>query len=173
MHVLDPQKSFLTHESGNTHDQLSTVYNTLIPRGFLGWGNVSSLGFSLGAVVAAKLAYTDRHAVAVTGSRAGLYVPVRENLPITIVHISNGGFSGYGPGFWGEGHDPYTYKVMGSNEVNMPRAIAEFGYHTERIDEPDQVTSALERALSANDSGRSAYLEFICSQFPVYGAWAR
>ncbi|HIB99371.1 TPA: hypothetical protein EYO63_06680, partial [Candidatus Poribacteria bacterium] len=37
MHVLDPQKSFLTHESGNTRDQLSTVYNTLIPRGFLGW----------------------------------------------------------------------------------------------------------------------------------------
>ena len=117
--------------------------------------------------------HTQIVAVAVTGSRAGLYVPVRENLPITIVHISNGGFSGYGPGFWGEGHDPYTYKVMGSNEVNMPRAIAEFGYHTERIDEPDQVTSALERALSANDSGRSAYLEFIFSQFPVYGVWAR
>ena len=179
MHVLDPQKSFLTHESGNTRDQLSTVYNTLIPRGFLGWGNVSSLGFSLGAVVAAKLAHPDRHAVAVTGEAGlgymmgNLEVPVRENLPVTIVHISNGGFSGYGPGFWGEGHDPYTYKVMGSNEVNMPRAIAEFGYHTERIDEPDQVASALEHALSANDRGRSAYLEFICSQFPVYGAWAR
>ena len=179
MYVLDPQKSFLTHESGNTRDQLSTVYNTLIPRGFLGWGNVSSLGFSLGAVVAAKLAYPDRPAVAVTGEAGlgymmgNLEVSVRENLPITIVHISNGGFSGYGPGFWGKGHDPYTYKVMGSDEVNMPKAIAEFGYHTERIDEPSQISSALERALSANDNGRSAYLEFICSQFPVYGAWAR
>ena len=179
MHVLDPQKSFLTHESGNTRDQLSTVYNTLIPRGFLGWGNVSSLGFSLGAVVAAKLAHPDRPAVAVTGEAGlgymmgNLEVPVRENLPITIVHISNGGFSGYGPGFWGEGHDPYTHKVMGHEEVNMVKAIAEFGYHTERIDEPDQIAGALERALAANDNGQSAYLEFICSQFPVYGAWAR
>ena len=178
MHVLDPQKSFLTHESGNTRDQLSTVYTTLIPRGFLGWGNVSSLGFSLGAVVAAKLAHPDRHAVAVTGEAGlgymmgNLEVPIRENLPVTIVHISNGGFAGYGPGFWGEGHDPYTHKVMGSDEVNMPRAIAEFGYYTERIDEPNQIASALEHALSANDSGQSAYLEFICSQFPVYGAWA-
>ena len=53
MAVLDPHKSFVTHESGNTRDQLSTVYDTLVPRGFLGWGNVSSLGFSLGAAIAA------------------------------------------------------------------------------------------------------------------------
>ena len=65
--VLDPMDSFVTHESGNTRDQLSTVYDTLIPPGFLGWGNVSSLGFSMGAVVAAKLAHPDRPAVAVTG----------------------------------------------------------------------------------------------------------
>jgi acetolactate synthase-1/2/3 large subunit len=179
MKVLDPQKSFLTHESGNTRDQLSTIYDTLIPRGFLGWGNISSLGFSLGAVVASKLAHPDRPAVAVTGEAGlgymmgNLEVPVRENLPVTIVHISNGGFSGYGPGFWGDGHDPYTHKVMGHDAVNMPRAIAEFGYHTERIDEPDQIAGALERALAANDKGQSAYLEFICSQFPIYGAWAR
>jgi len=177
--VLDPMDSFVTHESGNTRDQLSTVYDTLIPRGFLGWGNVSSLGFSIGAVVAAKLAHPDRPAVAVTGEAGlgymmgNLEVPVREKLPVTIVHISNGGFAGYGPGFWGEGHDPYTHVVMGSDEVNMPKAIAEFGYHTERITEPGEVKAALERALAANANGQSAYLEFVCSQFPVYGAWAR
>jgi acetolactate synthase-1/2/3 large subunit len=178
MNVLDPKKSFVTHESGNTRDQLSTVYDTLIPRGFLGWGNISSLGFSLGAVVAAKLAHPDRHAVAVTGEAGlgymlgNLEVPVREKLPVTIVHISNGGFSGYGPGFWGEGHDPYTHVVMGHDQVNMPKAIAEFGYYTERVESPDEVKGALERALAANDKGQSAYVEFICSQFPVYGKWA-
>ncbi len=179
MKVLDPQNSFLTHESGNTRDQLSTIYETQIPRGFLGWGNVSTLGFSMGAILASKLAHPERPAVAVTGEAGlgymmgNLEVPVRAKLPVTIVHISNGGFSGYGPGFWGKGHDPYTYVVMGHDEVNMPRAIAEFGYHTERIDEPDQIAGALERALTANNNGQSAYIEFICSQFPVYGAWAR
>ena len=178
MQVLDPRKSLVTHESGNTRDQLSTVYDTLIPRGFLGWGNISSLGFSLGAVIAAKLAHPDRYAVAVTGEAGLSYMmgnleaPVREKLPITIVHISNGGFSGYGPGFWGEGHDPYTHIVMGPDQVDMSKAIAVFGYYTERIDEPDDVNGALKRALAANDKGQSAYLEIICSQYPIYGKWA-
>ena len=45
MKILDPKNSFVTHESGNTRDQLSTVYQTEVSRGFLGWGNVSTLGF--------------------------------------------------------------------------------------------------------------------------------
>src|SRR5439155_1674868 len=42
MKVLDPKQSFVTADSGNTRDQTSTVYETHIPRGFLGWGNVST-----------------------------------------------------------------------------------------------------------------------------------
>ncbi len=57
MKVLDPKNSFVTADSGNTRDQTSTVYETQIPRGYLGWGNVSTLGFSLAGAVAAKLAY--------------------------------------------------------------------------------------------------------------------
>ena len=30
---------------------------------------------------------------------------------------------------------------------------------------------ALEEALAANESGEPAYIEFICSQYPVYGQW--
>ena len=60
MQVLDLRNSFVTHESGNTRDQLSTVFDTLIPRGFLGWGNVSTLGFSLAAAIAAKKAFPEQ-----------------------------------------------------------------------------------------------------------------
>ncbi|PKB80032.1 MAG: hypothetical protein BZY88_10300 [SAR202 cluster bacterium Io17-Chloro-G9] len=177
MEVLDPHKSFVTHESGNTRDQLSTVYDTLIPRGFLGWGNVSSLGFSLAATIAAKIAFPDRHCVAVTGEAGlgymmgNLEVPLRQKLGITVVHVSNGGFAGYGPGFWGDGHDPYTHRVLGYDEIDMSKVIGQMGYHTERVTEPAEVAPALRRALAANDSGQPAYIEFICSQFPVYGGW--
>src|SRR6201985_2302427 len=105
MEVLDLRNSFVTHESGNTRDQLSTVFDTLIPRGFLGWGNVSTLGFSLAAAIAAKKAFPGRTSVAVTGEAGlgymlgNLEVLLREKLGITVVHISNGGFAGYGPGF--------------------------------------------------------------------------
>ena len=177
MKVIDPQKSFVTHESGNTRDQLSTVYETQITRGFLGWGNVSSLGFSLPAAMAAKIAYPERHSIAVTGEAGlgymlgNLEVPVRENIGITVIHISNGGFSGYGPGFWGEGHDPYTHKVLSYDNVDMSKVIGEMGLHTERIYQPDDIVGAIERAIAANDKGQPSYIEFVCIQYPVYGSW--
>ena len=177
MKVLDPNNSFVTHDSGNTRDQLSTIYETHIPRGFLGWGNVSTLGFSLPAAMAAKLAYPERDCIAVSGEAGigymlgNLEVPVREKIGITVVHISNGGFSGYGPGFWGEGHDPYTHTVLGYNEIDMSKMIGEIGIHTERVSDPSEIVSALNRALDANKKGIPSYVEFICSQYPVYGGW--
>jgi acetolactate synthase-1/2/3 large subunit len=177
MQVLDPQNSFVTHESGNTRDQLSTVYDTLIPRGFLGWGNVSTLGFSLAAAIAAKKAFPARPSMAVTGEAGlgymlgNLEVLLRERLGVTVVHISNGGFAGYGPGFWGPGHDPFTHAVLGPNDVDMAKVIGALGLHTERVSEPAEVVPALQRALAANASGRPAYLECLCCQYPVYGQW--
>src|SRR5436309_3460297 len=111
MKVLDPHNSFVTADSGNTRDQTSTVYQALIPRGHLGWGNVSTLGFSLAGAVGAKLAYPDRQCVHVTGDAGVCYMMgnfeavARYKIGITTLHINNGGYSGYGPGFWGGGHD--------------------------------------------------------------------
>ncbi len=175
--VLDPQNSFVTHESGNTRDQLTTAYKTTIPRGFLGWGNVSTLGFSFGALIGAKLAFPDRQCVAVSGDAGigymlgNLEVAVRYKLGITVIHIANGGFSGYGPGFWGPGHDPYTHEVTDPDQINMSKTAAELGYYSERVDDPAEVEPALQRALAQNAEGKPAYLEFIASQFPVYGSW--
>ena len=177
MDVLDPLNSFVPHESGNTRDQLSTVYDTLVPRGFLGWGNVSSLGFSLAATIAAKISFPQKHCVAVTGEAGlgymmgNLEVPLRQKLGITVAHVSNGGFAGYGPGFWGDGHDPFTHKVLGNDEVDMSQVIGALGYHTERVTEPSEVGPALKRAMAANDANQPAYIEFICSQYPIYGRW--
>ncbi len=177
MDALDPMNSFITHESGNTRDQLSTVYDTLTPRGFLGWGNVSTLGFGWAAAVAARLDAPQRPSVVVTGEAGlgymlgNLEVALRQKLGVTVAHISNGGFAGYGPGFWGPGHDPFTHSVLGYDEVDMSRVIGELGFHTERVREPSEVVPALNRALAANENNQPAYIEFICSQFPIYGQW--
>ena len=176
--TLDREASFVTHESGNTRDQLSTAFETLIPRGFLGWGNVSSLGFSFPVATAAKLAHPDRQSVAVIGDAAlsymlgNLEVLTRLKLGLTIIHINNGGFAGYGPGFWGEGHDPFTYDVLGHEEINMTAAIENIGWWTERVTEPAEIIPALERAFAANRADQPAYIEIIASQYPVYGDWA-
>ncbi|MGH7331642.1 MAG: thiamine pyrophosphate-dependent enzyme [Candidatus Rokuibacteriota bacterium] len=179
MKVLDPKASFVTADSGNTRDQTSTVYEAHIPRGFLGWGNVSTLGFSLAGTVAAKLAYPDRQCVHVTGDAGVCYMMgnfeavARYKIGITTLHINNGGYSGYGPGFWGAGHDPYTWQVSDHSRACMASMAKAVGFHGEDVTEPGEIIPALTRAFDENAKGRPAFLEFICSHHPVHGGWVR
>jgi acetolactate synthase-1/2/3 large subunit len=179
MKVLDPKSSFVTADSGNTRDQTSTVYETHIPRGFLGWGNVSTLGFSLAGAVAAKLAYPDRQCVHVTGDAGVCYMMgnfeavARYKLGITTIHINNGGYSGYGPGFWGAGHDPYTWQVSDHAAACMASMARATGFHAEDVSQPSEIVPALRRALDENARGRPAYVEVLCSHHPVHGGWVR
>ncbi|MGD2142479.1 MAG: thiamine pyrophosphate-binding protein [Candidatus Bathyarchaeota archaeon] len=179
MGVLDRENSFVTHESGNTRDQLSTVFEALIPHGFLGWGNVSTLGFGLGAAMGAKIVFPERQVVCVTGDagfgyQVGNYeAMVRNRMGITIVHINNSGFAGYGPGFWGPGSSPFTADVTPSDIVNTSKTVEGLGINSERVENPDEVALALKQALKVNKLGRPAFVEVICSKYPVYGKWIR
>jgi acetolactate synthase-1/2/3 large subunit len=179
MKVLDPKNSFVTADSGNTRDQTSTVYETHIPRGFLGWGNVSTLGFSLAGAVGAKLAFPDRQCVHVTGDAGVCYMMgnfeaiARYRIGITTLHINNGGYSGYGPGFWGAGHDPYTWKVSDHGSACMANMAKAVGFHAEDVSQPSEIVPALKRALDENAKGRPAFIEFQASHHPVHGGWVR
>jgi acetolactate synthase-1/2/3 large subunit len=177
MKVLDPKASFVTADSGNTRDQTSTIYEAHIARGHLGWGNVSTLGFSLAGAIAAKLAYPERQCVNITGDAGICYMMgnfeavARYGIGITTVHINNGGYSGYGPGFWGKGHDPYTWKVSDHGSACMASMARSLGFHAQDVTEPADIVPAFERAFAENAKGRPALLEFICSHHPVHGGW--
>lgn len=177
MDTIDRNNSFVTHDSGNTRDQLSTIYEAIIPHGFMGWGNVSTLGFGLGAAIGAKLAFPKRQVVNVTGDagiayQLGNYESIiRNQIGITTVMINNSGYAGYGPGFWGSGHDPYTYALTPSSVQNLAKSVEALGEHAERIEEPDEIVPALKRAFKENESSRPAFIEIICKMYPVYGRW--
>ena len=179
MKVLDPKSSFVTADSGNTRDQTSTVYEARIPRGYLGWGNVSTLGFSLAGAAAAKLAFPNRQCVNVTGDAGVCYMMgnfeaiARYKIGITTIHINNGGYSGYGPGFWGEGHDPFTWKVSDHASACMASMARAVGFHGEDVTKPSEIIPALKRAFDENAKGRPAFVEFISSHHPVHGGWIR
>jgi len=176
--ILDPADSFVTAESGGPRDQLSTIYNSVIPHGYLGWGNISTLGFSLAGVIASKIIHPERPAVAVTGDAGlpymlGNFEPtVRYKWGVTIIHINNSGFAGYGKGPWGAGQEPYTADVLSSNLCNLSKAMEGFGMHAQRVSEPAEIGPAIRRALEANERGVPAYIEVICSLYPVWGVWA-
>ena len=177
MKTMDLNNSFVTHDSGNTRDQTSTICESAIPRGYMGWGNVSTLGFGLAAAIAAKLAYPERQCVNITGDAGVSYMMgnfealVRHHIGVTTLHINNGGFAGYGPGFWGQGHDPYTCEVCDHSVADLSEAAKAMGYYAEDVAEPSEIIPALKRAFDENAHNRPAYLEFICSQYPVFGSW--
>jgi thiamine pyrophosphate-dependent acetolactate synthase large subunit-like protein len=176
--VLDPKNSFVTGDSGSPRDQTSTVWEAQIPHGYLGWGNVSTLGFSLAGAIASRVTFPGRQSVAITGDAGVGYMlgnieaAVRYNLGITIVHINNSGFAGYGPGFWGPGQDPHTCTVTSSDVTNLSKVANALGLYSERIEKPGEIIPALKRALDENAKNRPAYLEFICCQYPIWGIWA-
>ena len=179
MNTLDSENSTVTHDAGNTRDQMSTIYQPKINRGFIGWGNCSSLGFTLGAAMGAKLAYPERQVVDVTGDAGIMYqignyeAVVREQVAILIIHINNSGFAGYGPGFWGAGHHPPTSAVTSSKMLSTAKMAEGLGMYSERVEEPDEVIPAIKRALKVNESGKPALLEMITLKYPIMGGWVR
>ena len=68
-----------------------TFYETLAPRGYLGWGKSTQLGTGLGLALGAKLAAPEKLVVNVMGDlafgTAGMEVEtaVRERLPIMTI----------------------------------------------------------------------------------------
>jgi acetolactate synthase-1/2/3 large subunit len=178
MKLLDPANSFVTADSGGPRDQMSTVYEATVPRSYLGWGNVTTLGFSLAGAAAAKLAYPNRQCVNVTGDAGATFMLgnfealVRYGIGVTTIHVNNGGFGGYGPGFWGSGHTPYNAVVSDHSVADVSESVRALGYHAEHVTEPAEIIPALRRAFAENERGRPAYLEFICTQYPVYEPFA-
>lgn len=179
MDALNMENSFVTHESGNTRDQLSAVFESRIPHGFMGWGNVTTLGYGLGAAFGAYHALPGRQIVSVTGDAGVGYqmgnweTMVRYEMGVTILHINNNGFGGYGPGFWGEGHSPYTYELTPHRTQSTANVAEALGIEGERVEDPDEVKPAIERALEANSRDKPYLLEIICSKYPVYPGWIR
>ena len=177
--TVDPMNSVITHESGNTRDQLTTVYDAVAEHGFMAWGNVSTLGFGLGAAMGAKLAYPKRQVVSVTGDAGVSYqmgdyeALIRHGLGITTIHINNGGFSGYGPGFWGSGHTPFACEVTKQDVYKTAQMADALGMHSTRVEKPDDIASALKDALNENTRGHPAFIEVLCSRHPVFGGWVR
>jgi len=64
-----------------------------------------------------------------------------------------------------------TASCQGDRCLSFSKVIGALGFHAERVSEPAEVIPALRRALDVNTSGRLAYIEFICCQYPVYGQW--
>lgn len=171
MGTVDRKRTIITHDSGTPRDQLAPFWETLIPRGFLGWGKSTQLGSSLGFALGAKLSAPNKLVIHFLGDTAlgmcgmDLETAVRERIPILTILVNNGLMGGYGK------HIPlatekYRSRFLGGEYCKMAEAL---GVAVERVTEPSEIVPALQRAIRVTGysfehgagGGRPALVEFI------------
>ena len=101
MQLVNRRCTIITHDSGNPRDQLAPFWETLIPRGYIGWGKSTQLGSSLGFAMGAKLAAPENLVIHFLGDTAlgmcgmDLETAARERIPILTILVNNGLMGGY------------------------------------------------------------------------------
>lgn len=164
--LLDPAQTIITHESGSSRDIQSVFYTATTPRGYLGWGQSTQLGFSIGAGMGAKLANPDKVVVNVMGDAAigmtglDLETAARENIPLLTVIKHDEIFSGYYR-FMPLAIERYGAARQTGDYAGMARSL---GLHAERIESPAELRPGFERALRAVREGQPALVDVITAE---------
>jgi thiamine pyrophosphate-dependent acetolactate synthase large subunit-like protein len=172
MHAVDRRETIVTHDSGNPRDQMLPFYEALMPRGYLGWGKSTQLGTGMGIALGAKLAAPEKLVVNVMGDLAfgtaamEVETAVRANIPILTIVLNNSCMGGYSH------HMPTASERFGANRLSGHYAdvAAALGAFSEQITRPAQIGPAIRCAQAANRNGRTAVLEIITKEEPVYPA---
>jgi acetolactate synthase-1/2/3 large subunit len=170
MNVFDRKEAIVTHDSGSARNQLVPFYQAPLPRSYIGWGKSHALGTGLGLIMGAKLAAPGKFCVNFMGDAAfgmtGLdfETAVRCNIPILTIVLNNH-FMAAETHAMQASHERYgTMNILG-NYADLARSL---GGWSERVEDPNQIVSALQRARKVTDDGKAALLEFVTSREIAY-----
>jgi thiamine pyrophosphate-dependent acetolactate synthase large subunit-like protein len=161
MQVADRTRTVVTHDAGHPRDQIVPFYESVVPRGYLGWGKTTQLGTGLGLAMGARLARPDWLAVNVMGDAAfgmvgmDFETAVRCRIPIVTIVLNNGLMGGYGE-WMPDAVERYEADRLGGRYADVATAL---GGHAERVAYPDELRPALERCVRAVAAGRASLLE--------------
>jgi acetolactate synthase-1/2/3 large subunit len=167
--VFDRHTTMVTHDAGNPRDQILPFYEALVPRGYLGWGKSTHLGWGYGLMMGAKLAAPDKLSVNFMGDAAfgmtGMEVETaaREKIGLLTVLINNQGMGGYDRGY-PTAVQQFNFSNLTGQYAKMAETLGAYG---ERIERPADIGPALERAARITMEGRPALLEIMTRQEPV------
>ena len=162
MHTVDREKTIVTADSGKPRDHMATTFEVISPRGYIGFGHTTTLGFTLGCAMGAKLADPEKLCINVMGDGAfgmvGMDVEtaIRESIPILTIILNNSTLSTIG-GF------PTAHKLFQTGSLSGDYAgVAEaLGAYGQRVEDPDDVIPAINRAIQSVNSGRAALIDVI------------
>ena len=170
MNLFDRKDVIVTHDAGSPRNQLVPFYQAPTPRSYIGWGKSHALGTGLGLIMGAKLAAPEKFCVNFMGDAAfgmtGLdfETAVRNNIPILTIVLNNN-FMAAETHSMHASHERYgTMNILG-NYADLARSL---GGWSERVEDPNQIVPALQRAKKVTDDGKAALLEFITSRESNY-----
>jgi len=173
MHTVDRTKTIVTHEAGHPRDQMLPFFETIIPRGYLGWGKSTHLGYSMGLAMGAKLGAPDKLVVNIMGDAAigmsgmDIETSVRERIPILTIIFNNGGMGGYSRAL-PTALAKYGISRLGGNYAKLAEAL---GAYAERVEHPDEIVPAIKRAQKKVEAGQTVLLEMITKEEPVFSRY--
>jgi len=170
MNLFDRKDVIVTHDAGSPRNQLVPFYQAPTPRSYLGWGKSHALGTGLGLIMGAKLAAPEKFCVNFMGDAAfgmtGLdfETAVRNNIP-TLTIVLNNNFMAAETHSMQASHERYgTMNILG-NYADLAKSL---GGWSERVEDPNQIVPALQRARKTTLDGKAALVEFITSREIAY-----
>ena len=166
MHTVDRTQTIVTHDSGHPRDQTIPFYEAIVPRGYLGWGNSSQLGYGLGLAMGAKLGAPDKMVVNIMGDAAigmagmDIETAVRHKIPILTIVLNNHVLSGYARNY-PVAAERFGFTNLYGEYANLARSLGGYG---ERIEDPSEIIPAIRRARDVMSQGGPALLEFMTKE---------
>jgi thiamine pyrophosphate-dependent acetolactate synthase large subunit-like protein len=181
--LVDHDQTIVLHDAGGTRGYVCQHYQATVPGSFVGYGVQSSMGWTLGAAMGAKVAAPDKLVVAFVGDEAfcetamDIETSVTCDAPILVVLLNNRadnirhldqmtGKAGFNPTL-----GPYRWGG-GKNLTEVARAL---GAKATRVEDPAQLRSALAGGIRSVSEGHTTVVEVVTARtkhrFPeLFGA---
>jgi len=164
--TVNAADTIVTHDSGYPRDQIVPFWQSIKPRGYIGWGKSTQLGYGLGLAMGAKLAAPEKQVINFMGDAAfgmsGMDIETasRSEIPILTIIFNNGVMTHY------HDHFPYAAERWGSNKLggNYAKVSEGLGAYSEQVRTPDQIGPAIRNGLNANANGQVAVLEIMTKE---------
>ena len=168
--LIDPDRTIALHDAGGSRGYVVPFWQTTRPRNFVAMGGMAAMGWSVGAAIGTKLGRPDHLVCHVLGDASfgmtgmELETAARMGLPILTVVINNGGIGGGMMGMEDPNGTPPEMAVLGGNFSVVADGL---GCHSERVEHPEDIRPAFQRAINATEQGQSALVEVMIRPLPT------
>lgn len=168
--LIDPDHTIALHDAGGSRGYMVPFWQTTRPRNFVAMGGMAAMGWSVGAAIGTKLGRPDHLVVHLLGDASfgmtgmELETAARMGLPILTVVVNNGGIGGGMMGMENPNGTPPELAVLGGNFSIVADGL---GCWSERVERPEGIRPAFQRALQAIAAGQPALVEVMIRPLPT------